>query len=103
MGLAATERTAKIIAILVAGIGKKKYPAMPASPKKCAKAGMLLKHRTKRPIILRNYPSNFFLPMPVRNKFIKCLNLNYKKAISLLNRLISLAIPSLSFPVIRKL
>ena len=58
---------------------------------------MCSEYRTKRPIILRNYPSDIFLSVPVRNKFKKRLNLNYKKAKSLLVWLMKSDIPSLSF------
>ena len=95
MCLPATKWTSEVIAAAISGMGNKKNLTMPAAFYQRPQVRMMSEHRTKGPIILRNYTSTSSFSVPVRNKFKKGLNLNYKKANSLLVWLIKSDIPSL--------
>jgi len=96
MRLTTTKWTAEVIATTITRMGDKKNPTLFAPMDKRPKVGMILGRTTKFPIIERNRTSYSFLFIPVRDKFKKRLNLNYKKAKVLLVWLMKSFIPSLS-------
>jgi hypothetical protein len=99
VALTTTKRTAKIAATNIAWIRKKTDPALNTSLQVGPKTGMLPQHRTKPPVIYGNQPTTSTLSIPIRGELKNTLNLNYKKAKSLLVWVISSDMPSLSFDV----
>jgi hypothetical protein len=78
--LPAAERTAKIIAAGIAGVGEKQDLTMPASRQALSQLGLLFENGSNNSVILRNNTANLFLAVPVRNELKTRLDLYYKKA-----------------------
>jgi hypothetical protein len=95
--LPAAERTAKIIAAGIAGVGEKQDLTMLASRQALSQLGLLFENGSNNSVILRNNTANLFLAVPVRNELKTRLDLYYKKAKCSLMSLMYLGIPSLSF------
>ena len=80
VSLPAAERTAKIIAAGIAGVGEKQDIAMPASRQIFSQVRLLLENFSNNPVILGNRSANRFFAVPVRNELKTRLDLYYKKA-----------------------
>jgi hypothetical protein len=78
--LPAAERTAKIIAAGIAGVGEKQDLTMLASRQALSQLGLLFENGSNNSVILRNNTANLFLAVPVRNELKTRLDLYYKKA-----------------------
>ena len=97
VSLPAAERTAKIIAAGIAGVGEKQDFAMPASRQIFSQVRLLLENFSNNPVILGNRSADLFFAVPVRNELKTRLDLYYKKAKCSLISLMYVGIPSLSF------
>lgn len=94
MSFPAAKGAAKIIPACIAGMGEKKYVAMPATGQALFEMGLFLQNRANNKIIANNKTAYVSIAVPARNKLKMALDLYYKKAKCSLMSLMYLGMPS---------